>query len=138
MNNRVGKNLTAMNLYAILTILATIILFPIAAWKEGPIWVSTFQRLYDSNQLSSYIIQSLCAAISYYTYNEVSFMALDNIDALSHALASTLRRVFIITSSMVVFGNKMTSLGIVGTILAVGGTLLYSATKQRFRKKRAV
>jgi solute carrier family 35 protein E1 len=138
MNNRVGKNLNAMNLYAVLTILATVIIFPVALYKEGPIWLSTFRRLYESKQLTSYALQSLLAAISYYTYNEVSFMALDNIDALSHALASTLRRVFIITSSIIVFGNKMTPLGIVGSIMAVGGTLLYSATKQHYKKKKAV
>jgi solute carrier family 35 protein E1 len=138
MNNRVGKNLNAMNLYAVLTILATGIIFPVALYKEGPIWLSTFRRLNESKQLTSYAVQSLLAAISYYTYNEVSFMALDNIDALSHALASTLRRVFIITSSIIVFGNKMTPLGIVGSIMAVGGTLLYSATKQHYKKKKAV
>ena len=138
MSNRVGKNLTAMNLYAILTIMSTIILLPIAAMMEGSVWKASFTRLYHNQQLGSYVFQTLLAALSYYTYNEVSFRALDNISPVSHALASTLRRVFIITSSMLVFGNKMTPTGVVGSTMAVGGALLYSAAKNHYKKKQAV
>ena len=90
--------------------------------------------LRQQQQLTSYLIQVYLAAMTYYTYNEVSFMALDNISPISHALASTLRRVFIITSSMMVFGNKMTPLGALGSSMAVGGALLYSAAKNHYKK----
>ena len=137
MSNRVGKHLNAMNLYAILTIMASILLLPVATVMEGPaVWASSFSRLRQSGQLLSYVGQTILTALSYYTYNEVSFMALDNISPVSHALASTMRRVFIITSSMLVFGNQMTLTGIVGTVMAVGGALLYSAAKQHYNKKK--
>ena len=135
MNHKVGRHLNAMNLYAVLTILATLILFPVATMMEGKVWASSFQRLKDAGQLGTYITQTLMAALSYYTYNEVSFMALDNISPVSHALASTLRRVFIITSSMLVFGNKMTPVGVAGSGLAIGGALLYSAVKHHYNVK---
>ncbi|CAB9506041.1 Triose phosphate/phosphate translocator, chloroplastic [Seminavis robusta] len=138
MTNRVGKNLTSANLYAILTILATIVLFPVVAILEGNQWIPSFQRLRQHHQFTSYLIQVYLAAMTYYTYNEVSFMALDNISPISHALASTLRRVFIITTSMMVFGNKMTPLGAFGSSMAVGGALLYSAAKNHYKKKKAV
>lgn len=135
MGKRLGENLNAMNLYAVLTILATFIIFPIAAALEGPQWMLSVQRLKDASQLSTFILQAFLAAFTYYTYNEVSFLCLDNIDALSHALASTLRRVFIITSSMLVFGNKMTTMGIFGSTLAVGGAFLYSMAKYHYKNK---
>jgi solute carrier family 35, member E1 len=138
MSNRVGKNLTATNLYAVLTILATVILFPVVALLEGSQWIPSFRQLRQQGQLVSYSIQIVLAALTYYTYNEVSFMALDNISPISHALASTLRRVFIITSSMLVFGNKMTALGAAGSSMAVGGALLYSAAKHHYKTKKKV
>lgn len=135
MRNRVGKNLTAMNLYAILTILATLVLFPVAATLEGNLWASSFSRLAKNGQSGIYVLESFLASITYYLYNEVSFAALNNISPVSHALASTMRRVFIITSSMLVFGNKMTPVGIFGSILAVGGALLYTIAKNHYKKK---
>jgi solute carrier family 35, member E1 len=138
MSNRVGKNLTATNLYAILTILAAVILFPVVALLEGSQWIPSFQQLRYQGQLVPYAIQTLLAALTYYTYNEVSFMALNNISPISHALASTLRRVFIITSSMLIFGNKMAPLGAVGSSMAVGGALLYSAAKQYYKTKNKI
>ena len=135
MNHRVGKHVTATNLYALLTILATLILGPITLVLEGKYWIPSFQQLQQQGKLTSYILQTTLAALTYYTYNEVAFMALDHISPISHALASTLRRVFIITSSMLVFGNQMTPVGLVGTTMAVIGTLLYSATKQHYKNK---
>lgn len=135
MGKRLGKNLNAMNLYAVLTILATFIIFPFAAVVEGSQWLPSIQRLKHAGQLSTFITQGILAALTYYTYNEVSFLCLDNIDPLSHALASTLRRVFIITSSMLVFGNKMSRMGMFGSTLAVGGACLYSMVKYHYKEK---
>lgn len=136
-NQRVGKNLNAVNLYAVMTVMATLLLFPITAILEGSLWTSTLQRLVAAGQFQSYAITSVLAALTYYTYNEVSFMALDNINPVSHALASTLRRVFIILSSMLVFGNKMTLLGALGSGIAVSGAMLYSAVKHHYKEKKS-
>jgi solute carrier family 35 protein E1 len=75
------------------------------------------------------------AAFFYYTYNEVSFRVLDNISPVSHALGNTLKRVFIIVSSMLVFGNQMTMQGAIGSVMAIGGVLLYSLAKSAAKKK---
>lgn len=136
MNQRIGKNLNAMNLYGVMTMMATLIIFPFAFALESKLWGSSFKRLVDAGQLTPYVAQLLLTALTYYTYNEVSFMALDNIAPVSHAIASTLRRVFIIVSSMIVFGNKMTPLGAFGSILAVGGAFLYSAAKNYYSEKK--
>jgi solute carrier family 35 protein E1 len=130
-----GKSMSASNIYAILTMMATCFLIPLALLMEGSVLSSTFQALRASNQLSSYLGQTFLASLAYYLYNEVSFLCLDNVSAVSHALGNTLKRVFIILSSMLVFGNRMTLRGALGSTLAVGGVLLYSMEKTRHSKK---
>ena len=136
MGKALGKNLNAMNMYAILTIMSAILLLPIALILEGPIFLSTMKSIFEAEKGRAYLVQTLLAAICYYTYNEVSFICLDNVSPVSHALANTLKRVFIIISSMLVFGNKMTGRGIVGSTMAIGGVLLYSLAKAKIPVKK--
>jgi solute carrier family 35 protein E1 len=124
-----GKTpLSSANLYAVLTIWSSLLLLPVTLWLEGSLWKSTFMKLKATHQCGAYLCNLGLAALTYYTYNEVSFLCLDQVSPVSHAIGNTLKRVAIIISSMLVFGNKMTSQGIVGSIMAVGGVLLYSLT----------
>ena len=50
-----GQNMTPKNLYAVLTILGTLILFPLALLVEGPVWSSTLRALQDAQQLSPWL-----------------------------------------------------------------------------------
>lgn len=129
-----GKNMNAMNMYAVLTMLSTMVLFPIALFMEGPMLRTAFQRLLEAGQGPAYVAQTLAAALFYYTYNEVAFLCLDNVSPVSHAIGNTLKRVFIILSSMLVFGNRMTPQGILGSVMAIGGVFLYSLAKTKFKK----
>jgi solute carrier family 35 protein E1 len=133
-NKRLGQDMTANNLYAVLTIMATCFLIPVALMMEGSVLRSSFQSLKAVNQLKPYLGQTFLASIFYYLYNEVAFLCLDNVSPISHALGNTLKRVFIIASSMLVFGNRMTLQGCFGSILAVGGVFLYSMEKTRQSK----
>jgi solute carrier family 35, member E1 len=134
-NKRLGKSMTPSNLYAVLTIMATGLLMPLAWMIEGSVWKSGFESLATSGTMAGYCINTVLSSFCYYGYNEVSFMALDNVSPVSHAIGNTLKRVFIILSSMLVFGNKMDVRGITGSTLAVGGVLLYSLEKQRHAKR---
>ena len=133
-NKRLGQSMTASNLYAVLTIIATFFLIPVALIMEGSVLKATFEGLKATNQLFSYGLQTFLASLCYYLYNEVSFLCLDNVSPVSHALGNTLKRVFIIVSSMLVFGNRMTLRGAFGSVLAVGGVFLYSMEKTRQAK----
>jgi solute carrier family 35 protein E1 len=128
--------MNAINTYAVLTLLSSVLLLPVAALLEGSVWKSTFQALGQSGQLWVYSLQTFLAALFYYTYNEVSFLCLDNVSPLSHTLANTLKRVFIILSSVLVFGNRITPRGIVGSTLAVGGVFLYSLAKEKSSSRK--
>ncbi|KAL3941909.1 MAG: hypothetical protein SGBAC_003801 [Bacillariaceae sp.] len=134
-NKRLGNNLTASNMYALLTMLATILLIPVALFMEGSVLKSAMKSLSGANQLGFYFLQTFLASLCYYLYNEVSFLCLDNVSPISHALGNTLKRVFIIISSILVFGNKMTTRGFIGSAMAVGGVFLYSVEKTRQGKR---
>eukprot|EP01041_Mallomonas_annulata_P007800 gene7800-15959_t len=65
----------------------------------------------------------------------VSFKALNNVHPVTHALANTLKRIVIILTSVLVFHNQLTPLGIIGTILAISGVCLYSLAQYSSKTK---
>jgi len=126
------KNMTPSNLYAMITILSSLfVLIPLTLLMEGKTLLAGIKVLLDSQKLGPYLLYTAIASLFYYTYNEVAFLCLNNISPISHAIANTVKRIFIIISSMMVFGNKMTLQGVAGSVLAVGGVLLYSLEKNR-------
>ena len=55
------------------------------------------------------------------------------VSPVTHSIANTIKRVCIILATVVVFGNKLTPLGALGSSLAVAGTLAYSLAKSKFK-----
>ena len=53
---------------------------------------------------------------------------------LSCSVASTVKHALSIWLSVIVFGNKVTSLSAVGTVLVTAGVLLYNKAKQQQRE----
>jgi solute carrier family 35 protein E1 len=95
-----------------------------------------FEKMADdiaAGKMKQFAIESLIAGIFYYAYNEVAFLCLDNVAPVTHALGNTIKRVVIIIASVLVFGTKMTSQGILGSSIAIGGVLLYSLAKDYFK-----
>ena len=64
---------------------------------------------------------------------QVAFITLNQVAPVTHSIANTFKRVAIILATVVVFGNKLTTLGAVGSGIAVAGTLLYSLAKQKYK-----
>jgi solute carrier family 35 protein E1 len=69
----------------------------------------------------------------YYLYNEVAFLALNEVAPVTHAVGNTIKRVVIILASVVVFRNPLSGLGALGSAIAIFGTLLYSLAKNKFQ-----
>lgn len=128
-----GQNMDAANLYAVMTILASIMCLPLSLALEGSKIVPTIQKIIAAGNLKTIGIETLLSAMFYYLYNEVAFLALDNVAPVTHALGNTIKRVVIIITSVLVFGNKMTTQGAVGSAIAIFGVLLYSLAKNYFK-----
>lgn len=133
MGKSMGRNMDATNLYAVMTILSAIMCLPISLAIEGSKIVPTMQAMQAAGTFNTFWIQSFITAVLYYSYNEVAFLTLDNVAPVTHALGNTIKRVVIIITSVLVFGTKMTSQGVLGSTVAIAGVLLYSIAKNSFR-----
>jgi len=134
MGGGVGENMTEANIYAVLTILATIFILPITLFLEPPAAVSSCisTALAAGNTGKTLWINSLLAGAFYYLYNEVAFLALGRVNPVTHAIGNTVKRVVIIIASVIAFKTPISTLGIIGSAIAIFGTLLYSLAKSKF------
>lgn len=134
MGGGVGENMTEANLYAVLTILATIFLLPISLLIEPPAAVSAAWAAATGAGLTpAYLAKvSILSGAFYYLYNEVAFLALGRVNPVTHAVGNTIKRVVIIIASVIAFKTPISTLGVVGSSIAIVGTLLYSLAKNKF------
>ena len=133
MGGGVGENMTEANIYAVLTILATIFILPIALIMEPPAAVSAcISSALATSTAKTLWAHSLLAGAFYYLYNEVAFLALGRVNPVTHAIGNTVKRVVIIIASVIAFKTPISMLGIIGSAIAIFGTLLYSLAKSKF------
>lgn len=76
------------------------------------------------------------ASITHAIYNLVSFVILEYISPISHAIGNSMRRIFIIFFAIVWFGNSVSWLNVIGTMVACSGVFLYSYASQRPSHKK--
>lgn len=131
----IGENLNAPNLYAVLTIIAFLILLPLSLAIESPAAIQASWSAATAAGTSSMELAKLCglSGIFYYLYNEVAFLALSEVAPVTHAVGNTIKRVVIILASVVVFQNPLSGLGALGSAIAIFGTLLYSLAKNKYK-----
>lgn len=131
----VGVYLSSANMYALLTIVATLISLPLALLFEGGIvrdvWAEA-TKPGTGNTTASILLKMSESAFWYYTYNEVAYLCLERVNQVTHAVANTLKRVVIIVASILVFNTPVTPLGAAGSAVAILGTLLYSLSKTKY------
>ena len=134
MGGGVGENMDEANLYAVLTILAFIAILPISLAIESPAAISAcIAKATASGLTPTYLwTQSLLAGAFYYLYNEVAFLALGRVNPVTHAVGNTVKRVVIIVASVIAFKTPISTQGIIGSTIAIVGTLLYSISKTKF------
>lgn len=135
MNEPQGKNMNAANLYGVITILSFLMLLPISlsveATKLSPRWTEALSKGLTAKQMTSDIVLS---GIFHYLNNEVMYLALDNVHPITLAVGNTMKRVFIIVASLIVFRNPITMTGAIGSMIGIAGVLIYALTKQYYEK----
>lgn len=125
---KIGENLDAQNLYAVLTAMSTLILIPTFLALEGTGFFSAFKNVASGADYTSKSLAALLAlgGASYYAYNEVAFLALGKVNPVTHAVGNTIKRVVIIVASVIAFKTPMSTGSIIGSSIAIAGTLMYS------------
>ena len=121
-NDDFEVNLDPENYYAILTIISFFLLVPITYINEG-------NKILEITKIANYedgILNMFYSGLLFYLYNEISFRALNNISPISHAIANTFKRIVIIVTSVLFFGESIGPIGLIGTSTAILGVFLYS------------
>uniref|UniRef100_A0A8C9H7U7 Sugar phosphate transporter domain-containing protein n=1 Tax=Piliocolobus tephrosceles TaxID=591936 RepID=A0A8C9H7U7_9PRIM len=130
--DKIGKNLSAENIFALLTLFSAILLTP-ALYLDAHKWKNAYIYLKNNQDvlkvLSKHIVMS---GVWFYLYNQLSFISLNRLNHITHAVASTIKRVFLILTSYFIFKTKFSLLGGVGSSMAVAGTFLYSIVKKKY------
>lgn len=62
----------------------------------------------------------------YHLYNQVSYMSLDQISPLTFSVGNTMKRIFVIVSSIIIFHTPIRPVNAIGAAIAILGTFLYS------------
>ena len=134
---KIGENLDAQNLYAVLTAMSTLILIPFMLGIEGLGMFKAAKDLIAAGDVTKSGLASLLAlgGASYYAYNEVAFLALGKVNPVTHAVGNTIKRVVIIVASVIAFKTPMSTGSIIGSSIAIFGTLLYSLAMNASKKK---
>jgi len=134
---QIGENLDAQNLYAVLTAMSTAILIPLCLAVEGTGFFGAAKDLVAAGDFTNKSLATLLAlgGASYYAYNEVAFLALGKVNPVTHAVGNTIKRVVIIVASVVAFKTPMSTGSIIGSSIAIAGTLMYSLAMNATKKK---
>jgi solute carrier family 35, member E1 len=131
MNKPVGENMNAQNLYAVLTMIALVVILPLVLLAEGSTLVAGTQATIASIGLPRFAKMVLFTGVAHYTYNECAFLALSSVHPVTHAVANTIKRVAVIVVSVLYFRNPLTLTGALGSAIAIFGVMLYSLAKAR-------
>jgi len=129
------KNLDAANLYAVVTVLSFLAVLPFAIAMEGPLLADGYSKAVAEMGVSTFYKQNILCGLTFYLYNEVAYLVLGEVSAVTHAVANTVKRIAILVAGVVVLGNVLTVNGVIGSGIAIGGVLLYSLLQSSYSKK---
>ena len=77
------------------------------------------------------------SGLFHYLNNEVMYLALSNVHPVTLAVGNTMKRVFIMVASVMVFRNQISLQAGIGSAVGISGVLLYSLTKQHYESLEA-
>jgi solute carrier family 35 protein E1 len=129
----VGTNLTPPNMFGLVTWAALIISIPIALIGEGKVFSGLLSKALESVEDKTQFLRALLlSGLFHYLNNEVMYLALGSVHPVTLAVGNTMKRVFILVASVMVFRNPVTVQARIGSAVGISGVLLYSLTKQYY------
>ena len=126
-----GKAMDNANLFVHVNLYGALALFPVVIYVEGPI---LFQVLAAGGKAARMFLLN---GFFYYLNNQMNFLVLEKVDAVTHGLINCGRRVANIMFAIMWFGTAVTLYNGVGITLALSGAYLYMKAKQYAAKQPA-
>ena len=141
MTSSTGENITSTNLFGVVTIYSFLISIPVFIIGEGRtfpgLWAAAVGEESGTSTLEM-VRAIIVSGLFHYLNNEVMYLALGNVHPVTLAVGNTLKRVFIILASVIVFKNPVSTQAAIGSAVGIGGVLVYSLTKQHYEKLEAL
>jgi len=148
-NEKVRKvsKLDGPNTFATLQIGATLFTIPAVIAMEGfsallpnshPNWKKAIGKLDHAGTLitEGYLWKQLIlSGLMFQLYYECAFLALDAVSPVTHSIGNNLKRIVIVVTSVIIFGQKMSTQSMIGSSVAIGGVLLYGQVKEAYSNK---
>lgn len=137
MTKYVGENITSANLFGIVTWIAFAMSIPVAILLEGTSIVSLWKKATETTDTVALLRSLVISGLFHYLNNEVMYLALSNVHPVTLAVGNTMKRVFIMVASVLVFRNPVSVQAGIGSAIGISGVLFYSLVKQYYEKMEA-
>jgi solute carrier family 35 protein E1 len=138
-----GLNLSPPNMFGIVTWAAFLMSIPFALIMEGGGFGTLWAAAMDQVEVPAHFVRAvILSGLFHYLNNEVMYLALGSVHPVTLAVGNTMKRVFILVASVMVFRNPVSVQAGIGSGVGIAGVLLYSLTKQYYetleKKERVV
>ncbi|XP_021773019.1 phosphoenolpyruvate/phosphate translocator 2, chloroplastic-like [Chenopodium quinoa] len=133
------EGLDNINLFSIITLICFVFLLPTAILIDGVKFSPSYFQLAANQGLNikELCVRALVAGLCFHTYQQVSYMILGMVSAVTHSVGNCLKRVVVIVSSVIFFRTPISPLNSFGTALALAGVFLYTRVKRLKPKLKA-
>jgi|Transcript_1529 solute carrier family 35 protein E1 len=144
-----SKNMDAANVYAVMNVLSAAWTLIVVLATEAPTiqgtWDQTIKdaaaackkdpkgpKCYTANDI---IINVVASGVFFYLYNEFAFAFTAKVGPVTSSVLNTLKRVIIIVVTAIVFGEIMDRNAMIGSGVAIAGTMFYSLAEMQGKNK---
>lgn len=139
----IGENMNSVNLFAVVTWASFFLSIPVFMLGEGmsfmKLWSTATGTTESATTTTGELLRALImSGLFHYCNNEVMYLALSNVHPVTLAVGNTMKRVFIMVASVLVFRNQVSLQAGIGSAIGISGVLLYSLTKQYYEKLEAL
>lgn len=131
------KTLDSTAVYAYTTLISMVICVPIALAMEGPALAAGAEAAIAKVGAQRFWLDLFGVGMLYHLYNQFAFNTLQRVSPVSHGVCNVVKRVVIIFSSVLFFNQVLTQQALIGTVIALVGTWMYTEAASKYKTKKA-
>lgn len=136
MEEYIGDNVTAANLYGAVTLVSFLLSLLPALVFELTSLPGLWSEALRTMSTMALVWRILVSGITHYTNNEVMYLALSNVHPVTLAVGNTMKRVFLLIASVVVFHTSLSLQAGIGSSIGLSGVLAYSLARQYYENMK--
>eukprot|EP00878_Enallax_costatus_P001378 GHUV01001528.1.p1 GENE.GHUV01001528.1~~GHUV01001528.1.p1 ORF type:complete len:401 (+),score=111.93 GHUV01001528.1:253-1455(+) len=130
------KTLDSTAVYAYTTLISMVVCLPFAIGMEGGLLKAGAAAAIAKVGESRFYTDLFMVGLLYHLYNQFAFNTLQRVSPVSHGVCNVVKRVVIIFSSVIFFNQVLTQQALIGTVIALVGTWLYTSTSAKYKHKK--